>query len=1191
MFRFRRWVDALWARPILVAQIYALVFAPGCVQPGALEAQPGVLAYREPLQVDVPGGRVDVGGGNLNLSVDALSLDTWIGTLAAGATYNSASGGWLWSFDLRYDGVTFVDDSGAVHDLSGIAAGQAIPGTHWVKLDSTRVQTKGGLLHEFDAESHGLRALSWGAGTLIRVVFDVALVAGEQRPVAARQCDAFDECRSLFDIAYDPNGCVAQLSDRAGRIALFDNDPACRLQTARDPVDVARGWPGRRFAYLGGQLVSVTNSEGERTAYDQLEGHVVAVRQIGPKTRITRFEYGSNPATGLHFTKVRDALGGDTVYRYDAEGRLHARVDAVRDETRYEWSGRRPSAWIDEAGAVTSWVHVDDDPLRMTLPSGNSIDFEYAPAAHDRDRPYERPLLRASDAIGLIEAREYDAVGRLLRVTNGAGETTSYGHEGDGLLMMIGTPDGAITWFGDHGEHGHPTQAIRQTYTDFRSYDAVGNQLEGADIGDPLSPGRPGIGRLGFDGNRRVVDVEVSGADSLMDGASGALSATQIGIERRSDGRMLRVTRPYGGDTEWIYDAYGDLVQSRERVDGEWQTTTFERDGAGRASAIDLANGMRREYVRDAVGRIVETRLVKNGTTVQSLRDTFTQGRLISRLDSGRGAPEQFFYDAAGRIARIVHPEGEVRDFAYDLRSREIRRSYRPASDADALRVIERSWDGADREVALSDDGDEVLVREIAAGRIDAIRYGNGLVRQYEYDPDFAVLIGTRMQFPGSFEFVEDTRIAWNACAIDALCLTTRTDLPALAGGQAGLRTYEGHRLGPFPAAATPNGSPGARLLTYQPNDIPGDLAGGQPAYHFDPLGNWLGVTDFELTQVEFVFNAEHNRLLESLGSEAHSYSWDEAGFIRERDGVAFEFSPNGRPIAIGSDITLEWDVLGRPISSTIEGVTTRVRYGGDILADASGSPLRLDLDEVVIDLAADRRFYRHLDIRGNVALVSDGDGLVVLHRSYSPFSVAETFGEHADARSFAGGTELADLLMLGARLYDPASGRFLSPDPIEQVVNQFAYTLGNPVMMWDPTGQSAVPNHFGISAQNWRETAGYVNKLGGALVAAGVASGKFVLVAIGAALIFVAFVMRTVADHQDSKPGTPNVSYQEVPAGSPDGVRPGSVSGSEAANSACSPTAITASRSAWPGLAVMLLQLALVGWLAGWVGRRRRDR
>ena len=43
--------------------------------------------------------------------------------------------------------------------------------------------------------------------------------------------------------------------------------------------------------------------------------------------------------------------------------------------------------------------------------------------------------------------------------------------------------------------------------------------------------------------------------------------------------------------------------------------------------------------------------------------------------------------------------------------------------------------------------------------------------------------------------------------------------------------------------------------------------------------------------------------------------------------------------------------------------------------------------------------------------------------------------------------------MLLGARIYEPASGRFLSLDPILAATNQYAYTSGNPVLFTDSTG------------------------------------------------------------------------------------------------------------------------------------------
>jgi RHS repeat-associated protein len=88
------------------------------------------------------------------------------------------------------------------------------------------------------------------------------------------------------------------------------------------------------------------------------------------------------------------------------------------------------------------------------------------------------------------------------------------------------------------------------------------------------------------------------------------------------------------------------------------------------------------------------------------------------------------------------------------------------------------------------------------------------------------------------------------------------------------------------------------------------------------------------------------------------------------------------------------------------------------------------------------------------VKLESDDAGAVTLHRGYAPYGARASIGAGDGAAGFAGGRELAGLVLIGGRLLDPAAGRFLSPDPVLQTVNQYAYTLANPVAFWDPDGR-----------------------------------------------------------------------------------------------------------------------------------------
>jgi len=178
---------------LLVALAHVLLGCPPANPP--LAPTPGWIERREVNLVAVPGGLVDVAGGKLLVHRVDLVLDTRLGRETLGAVYDSASGLWRWSFESQYDGSIFVDESGATFTVGSLAPGAALPGTHWVKLDATRMATKGGLVHEYGAD-HRLAARYWRSDPYPRIVQRSALVAGAPRVREIDQCTSASACRS-----------------------------------------------------------------------------------------------------------------------------------------------------------------------------------------------------------------------------------------------------------------------------------------------------------------------------------------------------------------------------------------------------------------------------------------------------------------------------------------------------------------------------------------------------------------------------------------------------------------------------------------------------------------------------------------------------------------------------------------------------------------------------------------------------------------------------------------------------------------------------------------------------------------------------------------------------------------------------------------------------------------------------------
>jgi RHS repeat-associated protein len=111
---------------------------------------------------------------------------------------------------------------------------------------------------------------------------------------------------------------------------------------------------------------------------------------------------------------------------------------------------------------------------------------------------------------------------------------------------------------------------------------------------------------------------------------------------------------------------------------------------------------------------------------------------------------------------------------------------------------------------------------------------------------------------------------------------------------------------------------------------------------------------------------------------------------------------------------------------------------------------------------------YLHQDALGSVTLVTDEYGRVENRFAYDPWGkrlktednrVQSTGG--AMTRGFTDHEHLEDfeLIHMNARVYDPASGRFLSADRVvqdmgdSQTCNRYSYCANNPVNATDPTG------------------------------------------------------------------------------------------------------------------------------------------
>lgn len=1008
-------------KPVLVLGLLALGSAlsgAGSCRPGpALSPQPGLPEFQQSLAVPVPGAVVNVAGNNLRVMREDLSLDTRIGGYSLGAVYDATAGGWRWSFEMTYDGTTLVDAGGAQLSTAGLAPGDAIPGTQWVVLGPAALKTKGGLVHRFDGEGR-LAAIHWGSDAYPRIETRLKSVAGELRIEELEQCRSAGSCSRVVHMHYDAAGRLQQLDDRSGRRAEFTWDAEDRLVQARDALDVARGWPGFRYEYDGSRLSAQTNSEGERVEFSE-SGSTLEVRAVGEEDPTWRFVRLAESG-GTYRTRVTDPLGHTRTFHYDAARRLLRVENALGEAVEWAWQGKRPVRRTLPDGSTTTWVVSGDDTVLEMQPGGNVIQIAYAPDAVNRGAPERRPLLRVEDSIGVVEEYAYDEAGRLVAWTDGAGDTTALTYDSDGQLVQMTGPDGSTLGFDDYGDHGHPETLVVDSTTYARSFDSVGNLLQRS----AMERDFPGVYQRDYDEDRNVTTVWVTSQ-----GEGSVFPSDNISIERGSDGRLLAIARPGltyppvpGPAAAYLYDALGRLVERQDRAGGAWRSTRFEWDAAGRLTAVERPNGLREERAYDAAGRVV-LQVFGRGTPFaaeSAAAYSWLDGRLSEVSDSSYAAPERYAYDAAGRVAQVTYPAGEVLVPEWDPRGRL---QALDLSDGGGFAArVGLAYDGAGREIGLWLDGAPLQQRTFADARLVEVRHGNGLVRSFSEESPLERSAETR---DAGGTLVAQTRLYEAPAGDAALCVDLEVETFVGLAAQ----SAEQHCLG-----GGGRMSDGVEFW---------DGTG-------DPLA-WGSATPFE-------YGPDFALLQEGAG---HSYAYDEAGFATDRDGDAVTYDAAGRPASVGSDYAFTWDAQGRPVSETTPEGTIGRRFGGLVETDAAGVPRILDLGAVRADLVAGEHRFRHFDPRGNVAFVTDPAGAVRTVYRYGAFGVAEVQGDDDDPVRFARGRQVGDLVLLGQRLLDPAVGRFLSPDPLYQLQSQYAYAWGDSLLFWDPSGLEGTLHGF----------------------------------------------------------------------------------------------------------------------------------
>jgi RHS repeat-associated protein len=509
---------------------------------------------------------------------------------------------------------------------------------------------------------------------------------------------------------------------------------------------------------------------------------------------------------------------------------------------------------------------------------------------------------------------------------------------------------------------------------------------------------------------------------------------TSLSYDRR--GRVVSVTNPDEGTTTSSYNAFGEVVRDN---DGRNTLRVYERDAIGRASRITAGPAVETfswDTSAHGIGLPTSGRSADNVATTYRYDEL---SRLVEQTDTvdGQAMTMTAGYDAFSRLATLTYPAVPGRAALQATYGYTAQGELAKLSDAGSGVTY---WTARSRN-ALGQPVEDVLGNGLITKRgydqrnrlktVTSAGAGNGPVPvqslTYGYHPDGSVADRTDLLHDISDVYEYDT----------AQRMTTWHRRVAQ---QTSTTRYEYSDGGNITAATTDSAQ--TRSYAYGeagagPHAVTAVSGAGGGTYRYDSAGNQVGGPGRNIDYTRF-------NLPSRVRSGAHDvrYRYD----ISDSRATATDGSNSTRYLGKWYE-RRNWPGRTEDVFTLIAGpeaiaqITWTRGAGGQQVA------------------------YRHPDALGSIDVMSVADGSSAGRFEYQAFGsrrlIPTAGAPNAGSVMLAGfgGHEhdSTGLINMQGRMYDPALGRFLSPDPVEdlagQAANPYSYVANHPATSVDPTG------------------------------------------------------------------------------------------------------------------------------------------
>lgn len=984
------------------------------------------------------------------------------GPLGWGWTHAYAS--WLFEDAITGEVIVFQADGTIVEFTPDGSGGYAAAG--WILADLTKnadgtwtftlpdhtvdtFDSGGRLVSQIDRNGE-VTTLAYDASDRLAAVTDPA---GRSLTVSY---DANDRIAKITDplgrdviFAYDGSGHLTSATDAAGNVWGFTYDSSHRMTSKTDPDGgittnvydtddrvVEQTDPlGRTttWAYdTAAKTTTVTDPEGRVTVQTYNEYHqlISAKKAVGTPDEAT-WLYSYEPGTG-QLANQTDPNGNTTAYEWDDRGNLLSETDPLGRTTTYTYddnNNNNRTSMTDPSGITTTYTYTANHNLAS---ESTPVGSQTATTSYEYDPGHPGDLIKRTDPRGKVWRMAYDTAGNLIEEQDPLGNTATHEYDTAGRRTATVSPRG--------NEPGASPAGFRTTFT----YDPLDRLLTTTDpLGNTTTNTYDGRGN-----QTSTTDSKGNTTTFIFDAA----------------GQLLEEQRPDGTTWTYVYDNAGNRTSV---TDGAGKTRTYTHDNLDRLVSVTDTAGRTTSYTYDPAGnRLTET--LADGKITTSTYDAANQLTSITYSDGTPGVSytydangrrktmadgigtTTYTYDALSRVTRVVNGHNRAVDYAYDLAGNVTSLTY-------AGITVTRGFDDAGQLTSVNDGlGNTTAFGYDADGNLIATDYPNGVVATATFDGNSrqtaithkrgSTTLGDFSYTRDALGFVDTGNEALPATTVNRNYTYTQVDQLASVNGN----TYGYDSAGNLTAAAS------GATLQYDSADQLTKLT--QPV-----VGGASTVTTF-------TYDARGNRTSASSGATTTQYTWDQANRLTNV-GSAVSYRYNGDGLRMekrvpGLSLRFLWDATS-DLPLLLSDVNNAYVYGpgGKVLEQ--------------IDLTGLAPTFLHTDQLGSTRLLTDPSGQVAAGFTYDPFgNPRDVSGSAVTPFGFAGEYTDPDtgFIYLRARSYDPATGQFLSRDPIEDLTQApYSYAGNNPANLVDPTGLCGWRDPWNCADDAWDATGGRV--------------------------------------------------------------------------------------------------------------------